>query len=322
MDSAIWRMTQGLESLIKFVPARVAAQLVESGRAVRPQAEVRQLAVLFTGISALGVLCERLPPARITALLSTALDSFTRVILRRKGTLDNYLGDSILAFWGAPLDCDDGAARACETALDCLQLEQQMFADWDESGVTPPQNLFSVHAGPCIVGALGSELHMSWTAVGENISRGWHLRRLNRRYGTRIIVSGEARTQAGDGFWFRRLDVLPAGHPEAGDRELALFELVERREHPLAPGHAEYIDAYERALAALLAQDWDAAERGFTAVGERWPDDTATRLMLERCRRRDGCWCPAAVPAAAGGTAAGAGAPGAPPIMSDATAPD
>jgi adenylate cyclase len=296
MDSAIWRMKHALASLIKFVPARVAGQLVESGQALRPEAEVRQLAVLLTGISALGALCERLPPARITALLSAELEAFTRAILRRKGTLDNYLGDSILAFWGAPVDCEDGAGRACQAALDCLKLEQQMFADWDEPDVPPPENLFSVHAGPCIVGALGSDLHMSWTAIGDNIARGWHLRRMNRRYGTRIMVSGEARKQAGEAFWFRQLDVLPAGHPEAGSRELALFELVEHREHPLAAGHAERIDAYERALAALLAQDWAAAERGFSRLAKRWPEDAATRLMLERCRRRDSCWCPAALP--------------------------
>jgi adenylate cyclase len=308
MDAAIWRMTQAVQSLTKFVPAAVARRLVQSGTPVHPEAEVRELAVLFTGISNLATLCGQMAPERITALLSAQLDTFTEAIMHRHGTLGSYLGDSILAFWGAPIAADDSVARACDAALACMEAENELLADWELCDMPAPQNLFSVHVGLCIVGAIGSKAHMSYTAVGDNIARGWDLRWLNHRYGTRIIVSGAARAQAGDRFWFRRLDRLPAGHPHAGDRELELFELVDRREYPLTAARAAYIDAYEAALTALQAEQWAKAENSFRRLAAQAPVDAAVALMLERCRVRDACWCPNAVrqvPAAPEPAAAG-----------------
>ncbi|UHD14348.1 adenylate/guanylate cyclase domain-containing protein [Thiocapsa bogorovii] len=295
MDAAIWRMTQGLQSLTKFVPSAIARRLVQSGTPAHPEAEVRELAVLFTGISSLVTLRGRMPPERITALLGAQLDAFTEAISHRQGTVGSYLGESILAFWGAPVAVDDSAVRACDAALACMEAETELLADWDPSDMPVPRNLFSVHLGLCIVGAIGSKAHMSYTAVGDSIAHGWDLRRLNRRYGTRIIVSGTARAQAGDRFWFRRLDRLPAGHPLAGDAELELFELVDRREHPLTTARAAYIDAYEAALTALQAEQWDTAENSFRPLAAQAPMDVAVALMLERCRLHDAWWCPGAV---------------------------
>ncbi|WP_295879190.1 adenylate/guanylate cyclase domain-containing protein [uncultured Thiohalocapsa sp.] len=294
MDAAIRRTSQGLQSLTKFVPATVARRLVQSGAPVQPQAEMRELAVLFSGIADLATLCGELPPERITALLSAQLAVFTDAILARHGTLDNYLGESILAFWGAPLAVDDGVPRACDTALACLAAEAALLRDWQLCDRPAPQTLFSVHVGRCIVGAIGSSSRMSYTAVGDNITRGWNLRWLNRRYGTRIIISAAARAQAGDGFWVRRLDRLPAHHPFAGGEAQDLFELVERRAYPLTAARAAFIEAYEAALDALLAERWAAAEQAFRRLAAQAPEDRSVALMLERCRVRDACWCPGA----------------------------
>jgi adenylate cyclase len=113
MDQAIWQMSQGLRSLEKFVPADIGRQLIQSGKRAEPDAEVRELSLLFTGVAGLGALCDALPPERITALLAEQLDAFTAAILRCRGTIDNFLGESILAFWGVPVAMEDGPERAC-----------------------------------------------------------------------------------------------------------------------------------------------------------------------------------------------------------------
>lgn len=293
MDEAIWKMSQGLRSLEKFVPKDVGRQLIKSGKRVEPGAEVRELSLLLTGASDLASLCAALPPARITALLSRQLDVFTDTILRHKGTIDNFLGESILAFWGAPVAIEDSVDRACRAALACRDAEGALHAEWAKTRPTdepaPSLNLFSIHHGRAIVGAIGSRKRMSWTAIGDNVALGWDLHQLNRRYGTRIIISGEARRQVADRYWTRRLDVLPLS---GGARQLEVFELIERRERALPPDRLQAIASYEAGLKALLAGDWETAEAIFTPLAEQAPDDLAVALMMNRCSAGDACFWP------------------------------
>lgn len=293
MDEALWKMSQGLRSLEKFVPIDVGRRLIQSGKRAEPEAEVRELTLLFTGASDLASLCEALPPARITELLARQLDIFTNTILRHKGTIDNFLGESILAFWGAPVAVEDSVDRACQAVLACRDAETALHAEWAKSLApgepAPPLNLFSVHHGRAIVGTIGSRQRMSWTAIGDNVALGWDLHQLNRRYGTRIIISGEARQQVADRYWTRRLDVLPLS---SGARKLEVFELINRRDQMLSPEQLEAIRQYETGLDALLEADWERAEALFQPLADRDPTDLAVALMLSRCSTRDACFWP------------------------------
>jgi len=293
MDEAIWKMSQGLRSLEKFVPMDVGRKLIQSGKRAEPAAEVRELSLLFTGASNLAHLCGALPPARIIELLSRQLDVFTMAILRHKGTIDNFLGESILAFWGAPVEIQGSEDRACRAALACRDAEEALQAEWSKTlppgEMTPPPNLFSVHHGRAIVGAIGSRQRMSWTAIGDNVALGWDLHQLNRRYGTRIIISGEVQSQVADRYWTRRLDVLPL---DSGVRKLEVYELIDARERPLPPGKQEAIEAYEAGLEALLEGAWERAEALFAPLAERDPNDLAVALLLSRCGTRDACFWP------------------------------
>jgi adenylate cyclase len=266
--------------------------LIQAGKRVEPKAEIRELTLFFTGASNLANLCETLPPAQITDFLTRQLDAFTVAILRHKGTIDNFLGESILAFWGAPVAISDGTDRACRAALACRDAEQDLMSEWTKAlgagAPVPPPNLFSVHHGRAIVGAIGSRKRMSWTAIGDNVALGWDLHQLNRRYGTRIIISGEALAEVAGRYWTRRLDVLPL----SGERKLEVHELIDSRERALPPSHLEAIAAYEAGLEALLDGAWDRAESIFSPLAEREPDDVAVRLMLSRCGVRDACFWP------------------------------
>ena len=293
MDQAIWQMSQGLRSLEKFVPADIGRQLIQSGKRAEPDAEVRELSLLLTGVAGLGALCDALPPERIIALLAEQLDAFTAAILRCRGTIDNFLGESILAFWGAPVAMEDGPERACRAALACRDAEAVLHQQWAKRAgagePAPAPNLFSVHYGRAIVGTIGSRQRMSWTAIGDNVALGWDLHQLNRRYGTRILVSGEVRERVADQFWLRRVDVLPVG---GGRRSLEVYELVDARERAPAPEQQTYIQRYESGLAAMLDADWDSAEAVFAELAARWPNDPAVALMHARCSTRDACYWP------------------------------
>ncbi|MEA3640640.1 MAG: cache domain-containing protein [Lamprobacter sp.] len=287
MDDALWRMSQGLRALEKFVPKDIGRQLIATGERAAPGAEVRELALLVTGASEMASLCGALTPERITERIARDIDVFTETILRHNGTIDNFLGESILAFWGAPVAIDRAAERSCLAALACRDAEAELRAGWAASSAAddpPPHNVFSVHYGRVIVGTIGSRQRMNWTAIGDNVTLAWDLHQLNRHYGTRILITGSVQRRVADRFWTRRLDRVPRGN---GAPPLELFELVDSRERRPTAARLESIERYENGLRALFEADWPTAEASFTALAERDPQDAAVAMMLARCRARD-----------------------------------
>lgn len=288
MDDALWRMSQGLRALEKFVPKDIGRQLIATGERAEPGAEVRELALLVTGASEMASLCGALSPERITERIARDIDVFTETILRHNGTIDNFLGESILAFWGAPVAIDRSAERSCLAALACRDAEAELRAGWAATAAVddppPPHNVFSLHYGRVIVGTIGSRQRMNWTAIGDNVTLAWDLHQLNRHYGTRILITGTVQQRVADRFWTRRLDRVPRGN---GAPPLELFELVDSRERTPTAARLESIERYETGLSALFEADWATAEASFTALAERDPQDAAVAMMLARCKACD-----------------------------------
>ena len=288
MSAAICGMKQSLETLEKYVPATVFRGLLESRAEARPGAEVRELTLVCGGMAELGRLCVALPPERISAILTGQLDRFTRILLRLGGTLDDYLGESLLAFWGAPSPVNDGSARACLAVLQCLRAADELAREEDGYPEGLAENVFAVHAGRCIVGNIGSQRYLAYTAIGDNVELTWRLKQLNRAYGTRAIVTAPVQRAVAEDFWFRWLDRLPGRHGEAA---VDLFELQGERGTPLTVETQLYARAYERGLAALLAGEFEAADDAFAALQAGHPDDPALRLMRRRCKARSTLPC-------------------------------
>ena len=120
-------------------------------------------------ISIIMLMCHRLPPEEITRVLTTQLDLFTRILLHHRGTLDNYLGEALLAFWGAPVDVSDGPERACRAALACLRAERALLNGEADVVRGAARNLFAIHRGRALVGNIGSNARLSYmTQVEDN----------------------------------------------------------------------------------------------------------------------------------------------------------
>ena len=210
-------------------------------------------------------------------------------MLRNQGNVDSYLGESIMAYWGAPSAVPDGPRRACRVALQSMRIEEELRAQDPAGFQAETRTIFAVHAGRALVGNIGSAKQMSYTVIGDNAEIGWKLKRFNHRYGTRIIVSDSVHSAVADQFWFRRLDVIPLyGSFEA----LAIYELLGERGEPLAADVQDFVSRYERGLAALRAADWEAAQPLFDALLAEYPEDRSVRLMALRCEARDTSLCP------------------------------
>ena len=276
LSNAIADMAGGLAAFRKYIPADLVKMLVREGVEPRPGGSVRMLTVLFADIAGFTGLSERLGD-RIIPLLSTYLDIMSREVSAHGGTIDKFIGDAVMAFWGAPAVDDDHAVDACRAALAC---QRSLCASGltDDSG-RPLKVRIGINSGDMLVGNIGSEFRLNYTVIGDAVNIASRLEGANKGYGTEIIIGEATRRLAGDRILVRELDRLMVYGRVGG---LTIYELLDLAEPAAAPPH--WVALYESGLAAYRARDFTGAANYFAQVlGER-EDDAPARTMLDRCR--------------------------------------
>ena len=209
LSTTLARMAQGLESFRRYLPAELVRTLVAQGAAARPELHRRELTLLFTDLAGFTGLSERLGEA-VVPLLTRYLGLSTRAVLEHGGTVDKFIGDAVMAFWNAPLDDPEHALNACRAALRIRELMREP-AESRELRVR-----IGINTGEVLVGNIGSEDRLSYTAVGDVVNVASRLEGLNKRYGTQILIGEATRRLCGGRIHARSVDsVAVQGRQEA-----------------------------------------------------------------------------------------------------------
>ena len=275
LSNAIADMAGGLAAFRKYIPADLVRMLVREGVEPRPGGSVRTLTVMFADIAGFTGLSERLGD-RIIPLLSSYLDTMSREVNNHGGTIDKFIGDAVMAFWGAPAVNAHHAVDACRAALACQRsLRASGLVD---DGGRPLKVRIGINSGNMLVGNIGSEFRLNYTVIGDAVNVASRLEGANKEYGTEIIIGEETRRLAGDRVQVRELDRLMVYGRSIG---LAIYELLD-----VVGGGTElppWVALYERGLAAYRAQDFAGAMELFRQVLAERPADQPARLLLARC---------------------------------------
>jgi adenylate cyclase len=274
LSNAIADMAGGLAAFRKYIPADLVKTLVSEGIEPRPGGSIRAMTVLFADIAGFTGLSERLGD-QIVPLLSSYLDTLSREVSDHGGTIDKFIGDAVMAFWGAPAANADHAVDACRAALAC-QRALRASELTDDSG-RPLRIRIGVNSGDMLVGNIGSEFRLNYTVIGDAVNIASRLEGANKEYGTVIIIGEETRRLAGDDIQVRELDRLMV-YGRAGG--IAIYELLDMAEPGAMP--AAWVALYEAGLAAYRTRDFAAAVNLFQQVLEARPSDQPARVMLER----------------------------------------
>ncbi len=275
LSGAIADMAGGLAAFRKYIPADLVRSLVSEGIEPRPGGSVRTLTVLFADIAGFTGLSERLGD-RIIQLLSSYLDTKSREITAHGGTIDKFIGDAVMAFWGAPAANIHHAVDACRSALACQRALRES-ALTDDSG-RPLAVRIGINSGEMLVGNIGSEVRLNYTVIGDAVNVASRLEGANKEYGTDIILGEQTRRLAGDRICVRELDRLMV-YGRAGGR--AIYELIGMAEDGAEP--PGWIALYESSLAAYRARNFAGAIDFFQRVLAVRAADRPARIMIERC---------------------------------------
>jgi adenylate cyclase len=262
----------------QYVSRTLVERLLANPDLARLGGERRDLTVLFSDIRGFSGFAESLPPEILAGFLNEYLTPMTDLVLGSAGTLDKYIGDAVMAVWGAPIDQDDHARRACKTALAMLDALGPLNQRWRAEGLPEITIGIGINSGPMAVGNMGSEARFDYTVLGDAVNLGARLEALTKDYHVAILVGPETAAAAGDDFVFREIDMVRV---KGRDGVARVYELL--GEHGSWRARAVDLVAWHRALTAYRTLDFATAEKEFRAAASR--GDNAARMMAERSAR-------------------------------------
>ena len=265
------------DAFARYLPPTLVDQLVDNPDMLKLSGERRDITLIFTDVAGFTTISENLPPTTLVYVLSEYMDGMTRIILEHGGTIDKFIGDAVMAIFGAPVDQDDHPQRAaaCAVALDAFARDFQERAT-DENGQPCDFGVtrIGVHTGEATVGNFGSEQKFDYTALGDTVNAAARLESLNKQFGTLVAISRQT-VERTDGVGFRPMgSVIVKGKSEPIDIYTVLRDGEEG-----TPIHLEYNKAY-----SLMTAGDASSEAAFAGLAETYPDDPLVELHLGRIR--------------------------------------
>ena len=216
------------QTFTKFVSKSVVDDLLKNPSKLKLGGEKKIITVLFSDIRGFTTLSEKLTPEALVEHLNLYLQAMTDIVFQTDGTLDKYVGDEIMAFWGAPVELENHALRACQCAFEQIDVLKQMNVKWKQEG-KPELNIgIGINTGDMVVGNMGSSSRMDYTLMGDNVNLGARLEGTNKIYGTNIIISEYTYEHVRDSVLVRELDLIRVKGKEHPVKIYELLDIIEQ----------------------------------------------------------------------------------------------
>ena len=260
-----------------YIPPELVDEMSESPEEFSLDGENREMTVLFSDVRGFTTISEGMDPKQLTQLMNALLTPMTRVIHKNRGTIDKYMGDAIMSFWGAPLADSEHARHALYAAMEMMDELKIMQADFKQRG-WPEVNIgIGLNTGDMNVGNMGSEFRMAYTVLGDAVNLGSRLEGLTKEYGVNIIVSESTKSEIPE-FLFRELDLVRV---KGKHEPVAIFEPIGHK-NDVDKAVTSELSAYRKALTNFRSQAWDKAEVDFFNLNRSYPDRYLYQVYLER----------------------------------------
>lgn len=287
MASGLAEKEKVRDLLGKVVSHEIAEELLN--KTIELGGEEKIVTVLFVDIKGFTALCENKAPEAVLTMLNRYLSEITAVIERNKGVVDKYIGDSIMALFGAPLSRGNDAAHAVNAALAIQEAIAELNRINTQSGIAPIEAGVGVHTGLVVAGNLGSQNRLNYTVIGDSVNLAARMEGLTRKYNISTIVS-DACCEKAPGFVYRELDLVRV----AGKRQpVRIYEIV-GRDGDITVAKRQELATFAKALQCYRSQQWERATALFTELSDALPESAREQSLysvylerMEYLRKRE-----------------------------------
>lgn len=280
-----WIATEGERRAIRqtfgrYLSPVVVDKILQNPEQVLSGGERRHMSVLFSDLRGFTSLSEGLAPEKLVEVLNTYLESMTRIVFDERGVLDKYIGDAVMAFWNAPFDQPDHAARAVRAAIQMRDRLQSM----NREGVFPPEVELKVgvgvNTGDMVVGNIGSEIRYDYTVIGDSVNLASRTEGLCKEYGVPIIVTQGTHKELGEAFICRLLDQVAV----KGKKEpIRIYEVMGETSHT-KESIKQFTEQFTELVERYFKQDFSFVVERVQVLLVDHQDDQPLKILLERAK--------------------------------------
>ncbi len=282
---AMAALKKSLNSFGKFMPKALVQKLIAKGVDIKLGGKEKELSLFFSDIVSFTSISESMGAEKLALHLSEYLNEMSHIIMDTGGTIDKYIGDAIMAFWGAPINDQNHAFHACHAALMCQKRLVELNRKWTLEGKPVFLTRIGLHTQSVVVGNIGSEERMNYTVLGDGVNLAARLEGVNKLYGTNIMASGVMYEKLKNKFLFRPVDVVAV---KGKNESVIIYELMAQLvdEPALLPSEhtMELANLTTKAFKVYLEQRWDEALEFLESGLKKVPEDTVLNLLADRCR--------------------------------------
>ncbi|MFL5319310.1 MAG: adenylate/guanylate cyclase domain-containing protein, partial [Myxococcaceae bacterium] len=259
-----------------YVDKRVMEQMLQHPEKLRLGGDKKDMTVLFSDIRGFTTLAERMTPQALVEFINEYLTPMTDIVFENQGTLDKYIGDAVMCFWGAPVEQADHALRACQAAMRMLAKLDELKVDWRKRNLPDISIGVGINSGPMTAGNMGSHGRFNYTVMGDAVNLASRLEGTNKEYETNVLISEATYLQVQTDVVARRLGAVRV---KGKRKPVRIYEL--RRMGQAEGPEAEAVKSFEAAVDAYAERKWNDAEDLFNKVLSIWEGDAPSRRYLD-----------------------------------------
>ena len=264
----------------RYVPEKIIDHLIENPEQLRLGGEKRKLTILFTDISGFTSISEKMKPEDLVSHLNEYLTEMTKIIIEKGGTIDKYIGDAILAEFGAPIMIEEHANAAVSTAILMQKKLKEMNKTWEEKKLPILSNRIGINTGEVVIGNMGSDQVFDYTAVGDSVNLAARLEGANKFYNTKIMISEFTfKALTPDLFRTRLLDVIKV---KGKEKAVKVYEVYGFISDHFSENDLKYYDLYNTAFNFYLSKKFNKATEYLKKALQLRPDDYSVTKLIER----------------------------------------
>lgn len=268
-------------ALERYVSKQIAERIISNDATgeIRFQPEKREVTLVFSDVRGFTTLAESLTPEEMVEILNRYFTKMIDIIFKYGGTLDKFIGDAIMAMFGAPASTGDDPGNAVMAAI---EMQESLIAFNEEQAKLGKPLLkvgIGVNSGIVVVGNIGSDQRMEYTAIGDSVNLASRLEGANKEYGTQIMISEWTQEKVNSKIISRELDLIRV---KGKEKPVKVYEVVATAAKGISPEIKKALDSYHKGLASYRKQKWDDAISHFNAVLAVKPDDGPSKVYIER----------------------------------------
>ena len=273
------------EAFNSYVSPEVVGQLIKDPDKLQLGGDRRKVTLLFSDIRGFTTLSERTEPEKLVTLLNEYLTPMTEIVMSNKGTLDKFIGDAVMAIYGAPVEQEEQALHACVSAIEMMKKLKEINQHWTDNNLPNIDIGIGVHTGEAVVGNMGANVRFDYTAIGDTVNLAARLEGQTKYYGANIIISEDTKDELESSmknnpdilFKLRELDLIRV---KGKNEPIAIYQLIVPES---AIDNNNLLEQHYEALTCYRNMDFNKSLELFRSILNNVPDDSPTGLYIERC---------------------------------------